>query len=110
MTRHNGRPILLASSMPPHQLSLPAGRHPTMVCPDCGTWRVWRRGMLLPHKDGARRCAGSNQRIRIDLSPALWQALLVSAVAETSTRRSRRQFSKPALPVAPALHQIASVH
>ena len=79
--RHNGRPILVASELTPNLLMLYPAERPVLACPDCGTWRVPRRGMLPAHRagDGVRRCPGSGQRVRIDLTPAQWLADLQAA-------------------------------
>jgi len=87
--RHNGRPAVAASTLTPNLLMLSPSSRPVLACPDCGTWRVPRRGMLPAHRaaDGVTRCAGSGQRVVIDLAPAQWRALLEAAVREAGLRR-----------------------
>jgi len=86
--RHNGRPVLLASTMTPNMLSLYPRERPMVACPECRRWRALHRGMLAPHRadDGVSRCPGSAWRVRIDLSPAKWLARLEAA---------RRSASRP---------------
>ena len=107
--RHNGRPPLAVSELPPNLLMLTPGSRPVLACPDCGTWRVPRRGMLPAHRaaDGVSRCAGSGQRVRIDLTPAEWQARLRAAVREAGLRRGSRVRRGARLPVPPAVFRIA---
>ena len=87
--RDNGRPVLLASTMTPNLLMLTAGTRPVVACPDCGTWRVPRRGMIPAHRaaDEHSRCPGSGQRITIDLTPVQWMETLRVAVREAARRR-----------------------
>jgi hypothetical protein len=100
--RHNGRPPLAVSELPPNLLMLAPGCRPVLACPDCGTWRVPQRGMLPAHRaaDAVTRCGGSGQRVRIDLTPAQWQAWLNAAVREAGLRRGRRVYrgARPAVP------------
>ncbi|MEQ7008498.1 hypothetical protein ABN028_20190 [Actinopolymorpha sp. B17G11] len=72
--RHNRRPVLRASNLNPNLISLHPGERPSAACPDCGRWRILRRGMLSAHRgtDGASRCPGSGQRIAVDVTPAQW--------------------------------------
>jgi hypothetical protein len=92
MTFSNGRPVILASSMSPDQLSLYPGGRPLVACPDCGRLRVWRRGMLVAHnidqpgQAGTRRCRGSGQRIRLDVSPAEWLRQMQAAAGLAARR------------------------
>ena len=89
LVRHNGRPPLAASTLAPNLLMLSPGSRPVLACPDCGTWRVPRRGMLPAHRgsDEVARCPGSGQRVTIDLTPAEWQARLNAAAREAGRRR-----------------------
>ena len=107
--RHNGRLLLAVSELPPNLLMLTPGSPPVLACPDCGTWRVPRRGMLPAHRaaDGVSRCAGSGQRVRIDLTPAQWQARLASAVREAGLRRGSRVHRGARPPVPPPVFRIA---
>ena len=92
MSRHNGRPLLAASELPPSLLMLTPGTRAVVACPDCGTWRVPARGMLPAHRaaDQVTRCGSSGQRIRIDLTPTEWQARLATAVREAGQRHATR--------------------
>ncbi len=109
--RDNGRPVLLASSLTPNLVMIYPGARPVVACPDCGTWRVPRRGMLPAHRaaDGVSRCAGSGQRVTIDLTPAEWQARLDAAVREAAQRRGSRMHRGSRPPVAPPVFRIARV-
>ncbi|KAB2351599.1 hypothetical protein F8566_05075 [Actinomadura rudentiformis] len=73
------------------RLALYPGERPSIVCPFCDTWRLWRRGMLMPHRidqsdPSSPRCVGSGQRIQLDLSPARWRAELDEARALAARR------------------------
>jgi hypothetical protein len=64
--------------------------------------------MLPAHRaaDAVTRCAGSGQRVRIDLTPAEWQARLDAAVREAGLRRGNRVHRGAHPPVAPAVFRI----
>ena len=100
--RPNDRPVLLASTLTPNMLMLHPGARPVLACPDCGTWRIPRRGMLPAHRaeDGVTRCVGSGQRVRIDLTPAEWAARLRIAARDAALRRGSR-VHRGARPPAP---------
>jgi len=87
--RHNGRPAVLVSTLPPDQVNLRPGEPVAVACPICGKWRHVRRHMLWPHRahDGKTRCPGSGQRVRLDLTPAQWLVRLETA--RRSLRRTR---------------------
>lgn len=101
--RHNGRPPVAVSTLPPGRVDLRPGAAPMAACLVCGRWRMLRQrrepkpvrletgaeGLLAPHRagDGRDRCPGSGQRIRIDLTPAQQAARLDVAVREASQRR-----------------------
>ena len=99
--RDNGRPAVPASTIRPDHLNLRPGELRTVVCPDCRRVRTLVRGMICAHADERRadrgvwpRCPGSGQRIRLDLSPAAWEAALAAqkrtwekAWADPDTRR-----------------------
>ncbi|GLZ14171.1 hypothetical protein Acsp04_44060 [Actinomadura sp. NBRC 104425] len=122
--RHNGRPVILASSLPPNLLSLSArGGCALVECPDCGKWRSMKRGMITahrgPHVPGAEawpaefrpsppRCPGSGQRVRVDESYAEWRARLDAAVREAGQRRGTRVIPRPKPPVPRAVTQMAA--
>ncbi len=100
--RDNGRPALLASTTLPSLLMLYPGTRPVVACPDCGTWRVPRRGMLPAHRaaDEYSRCPGSGQRVTIDLTPVQWMDRLRVAVREAAGRRGTmvRRSGNPPVP------------
>lgn len=117
--RHNGRAPLKASAMRPEHLDLRENGPTLVVCPDCTTWRRLKRSMILPHRDGdgtpvekterryrgdkpsgGRRCAGSAQRVVIDITAEEWSQRLLEADSTATGRRSARQHSKP-LPARP---------
>jgi hypothetical protein len=106
--RPNGRPVLMASTLAPNLLMLFPVR-PVLACPDCGTWRVPRRGMLPAHRaaDGVTRCVGSGQRVLVDLSPAEWRARLDAAAREAGQRRGSRVHGGGRRSVAPPVYRIA---
>ena len=108
--RHNGRPVLVASELTPNLLMLYPGERPVVACPGCGTWRVPRRGMLPAHRagDGVRRCPGSGQRVRIDLTAAQWLAGLQVAAREVARRRATRVHRTPQPVPAPPVFRIAA--
>ncbi|MGK5553979.1 hypothetical protein ACSNOI_20400 [Actinomadura kijaniata] len=122
--RHNGRPIILASKLPPNLLSLSdRGGCALVACPDCGAWKSVKRGMITAHRGPAipgaeawpaefrppsPRCPGSGQRVRIDESFDQWSARLRDAVRETSHRHPTRVLPRPKPPVTPAVHQLAA--
>jgi hypothetical protein len=98
--RDNGRPALLASTTIPSLLMLYQGTRPVVACPDCGTWRMPRRGMLPAHRaaDEHSRCPGSGQRVTIDLTPVQWMENLRIAAREAAGRRAapiRRRGNPP---------------
>lgn len=100
--RNNGRPTLLASATIPSLLMLYPGARPVVACPDCGTWRVPRRGLLPAHRaaDEQSRCPGSGQRVTIDLTPVQWMESLRVAARETARRcgTTVRRSGKPPVP------------
>ena len=108
--RHNGRPPILASELTPNLLMFCTGLA-AVACPDCGTWRVPRRGMLPAHRGGRGneadlRCPGSGQRVRIDLSSAEWAARLRSAAREAALRHGSRVQRGGRPPVPPPVFRI----
>ncbi|MEQ7127418.1 hypothetical protein ABN034_23110 [Actinopolymorpha sp. B11F2] len=110
--RHNRRPVLLASNLNPNMISLHPGEHPSAACPDCGRWRILRRGMLAPHRDtdGATRCPGSGQRIVVDITPAQWMFRLSTATRHAWRFRAPysvlRTRPKPQPPLAAPLFRM----
>lgn len=109
--RHNGRAPVYASALPAQHLALYPDERPQAACPDCGAWRLIRRGMLMPHRasDGVRRCRGSGQRIRLDETPAQWLLRLADGARDANQRHPSggRLRKAPPPPVAPAVHQLA---
>jgi hypothetical protein len=110
--RDNGRSALLASTMTPNLLMLTPGTRPVVACPDCGTWRVPRRGMLPAHRaaDEYSRCPGSGQRVTIDLTPVQWMEALRVASRDAAGRRgtTARLGGRP--PVLPPVFRLATAH
>ncbi|GII03091.1 hypothetical protein Pta02_50990 [Planobispora takensis] len=108
--RHNRRPPLLASAMPPNHLNLRPGERLMAVCPDCNRWRLIRRSMLWPHRtdDGTTRCPGSAQRVIIDLTPTQWLARLAMACRQAATRRTRRIQLAPQPPTPTPIHRLTA--
>ena len=108
--RHNGRPRILASSLPAHHLSLHPGEPAQWVCGECGRWTLLRRGIALTHRagDGVRRCAGSGQRLTVDLLPATWMARLRAASRDAALRRGSRVYRQATPPTPPPVHRIAA--
>lgn len=105
----NGRPVLAVSELSPNLLMLTPGSRPVLACPDCGTWRMPRRGMLPAHRtaDEVTRCPGSGQRIRVDLTPTEWRARLDAAAREAGLRHGSRVHRDAHPPVAPPVFRIA---
>ncbi len=109
--RHNGRPPILACELTPNLLMFCTGGLPAVACPDCGTWRVPRRGMLPAHRGGrgseaGLRCPGSGQRVRLDLTSAEWAARLRTAAREAALRHGSRAQRGARPPVAPPVFRI----
>lgn len=105
--RHNGRPPMLASQLPPN-LVMFTGSLAVIACPDCGTWRVLRRAMLPAHRaaDEITRCPGSGQRVRVDLTAAQWRAWLAVAAREAGRRRASRVHRGARPPVPPPVFRL----
>ncbi|HEV2344500.1 MAG TPA: hypothetical protein VGS97_10445 [Actinocrinis sp.] len=108
---HNGRDVLLASTLPVSNLEVRPGEARTIVCPDCGTWRFLRRNMIFPHRaaDDRSRCPGSGQRVRIDLPLASLVAPSARQQAEQAQaglRRAARVQLKPSAPVPPPVFKV----
>jgi len=106
--KHNGQPVVAVSELTPNLAMLYPGERPVVACPSCGTWRVPRRGMLPAHRyaDEATRCAGSGQRIDIDLTPAQWRETLRLAIREAARRRGTRVRRTPKPVVTPPTFRI----
>jgi len=98
----------VASELTPNLLMLCPGARPVLACPDCGTWRVPQRGMLPAHRagDGVTRCAGSGQRVVIDLTPPEWRARLDVAAREAGLRRGSRVNRSARPPVPPPVFRV----
>lgn len=102
LMRHNGRPALLASEIPPQNLNLRDDEPRSIVCPDCDTWHPLRRSMINPHhlereSRGGRAplCGGSKQLVTMDITVEQWGAALLDAECLAVSRRSAQQFYKP---------------
>ena len=108
--RNNGRPALLASATIPSLLMLYPGTRPVVACPDCGTWRVPRRGLLPAHRaaDEHSRCPGSGQRVTIDLTPVQWMESLRVAAREVAGRRGTTVRRSGRLPIPQPLFRLAA--
>ncbi|RNG26253.1 hypothetical protein [Streptomyces botrytidirepellens] len=88
--KHNGRPPIRASKVDADRINLREGEKRTVVCGDCGTWRVIEGRMVAAHRaeprsskprkrrqlpeDRVPRCLGSGQRIWFDITPDQWRA------------------------------------
>ncbi|TMQ95974.1 hypothetical protein ETD83_21840 [Actinomadura soli] len=121
--RHNGQPVILASSLPPNLISLSERSCALVACPTCGAWKSIKRGMVTahrgPHVPGADawpaefrpsppRCPGSGQRVRVDLSVDQWRQRLADTCREAGRRRPTRVIPRPKPPVARAVVQLAA--
>lgn len=85
--RHNGQPVLLASSLNPQELDLTPGQPPSMVCAGCGYWQAIRSPMHVHRPNGRDACSGSGQRVRIDLTPGEWASRLTDGVLDAGQIR-----------------------
>ncbi|MEV6133208.1 hypothetical protein AB0M05_41520 [Streptomyces violaceusniger] len=88
--KHNGRPPIRASKVDADRINLREGEKRTIVCEDCGTWRLIEGRMVATHRaeprsskprkyrqlpeDRVPRCPGSGQRIWFDITPDKWRA------------------------------------
>jgi hypothetical protein len=119
--RHNGRAPLLLSTLRSDCVTVDEDEIRSVVCPDCGTWRVVRRGMVAAHRaeprsnqpadrcgqrapqDWVPRCEGSGQRIRVDRRHR--------EAMPAENRRAAQQFFKPIpAPAAPVHRIVAPAH
>ncbi|GAA2630935.1 hypothetical protein GCM10010411_81110 [Actinomadura fulvescens] len=121
--RSNGRPIILASKLPPNLLSLSDRGGCTLIgCPECGVWRSIKRSMITPHRGPnvpgadawpaefrppAPWCPGSGQKVKVDLSFEEWRARLAEASRHAGQRRRTRVIPRPKPPAAPPVHRLA---
>jgi hypothetical protein len=110
--RDNGRPALLASTTIPSLLMLYPETRPVVACPDCGTWRVPRRGMLPAHRaaDEHSRCPGSGQRVTIDLTSVQWMESLQVAAREAAGCRGTTVCRRGNPPVPQPVFRLAAAH
>jgi hypothetical protein len=108
--RPNGRPPVAASTLPPNALLLAPGSRPVVTCPDCGTWRMLRRGMVPAHRAAGEvsRCPGSGQRLIMDLTVAEWRARLDAAARDAALRRGSRVHRSGAPPVTPPVFRLTA--
>jgi len=107
--RKDTRPVLLASTLPACDVNHRPGEKPSIVCPECRTWRIVTEGRIFPHPgtDGTR-CDASARRFAFDVTFARLETAQRAAVADAGKRRSARTFRKPAPPVAPPVFRIAA--
>jgi hypothetical protein len=114
--RHNGRAPLLLSTLYSDCVTLDGDEIRSVVCADCGTWRVVRRGMVAAHRaeprsnqptdrpeqrksqDWVPRCDGSGQRIKVDRRHR--------EAMPAEIRRAAQQFYKPIPAPAAPVHRI----
>ena len=108
--RHNSRPPILASTLPPNQLTMHPGEATQYVCRDCRRWTLLRRSIALAHRaaDGIKRCPGSGQRLTHDLTPTEWAAGLREAARNAAVHRAPRVHRTAKPPVVPAVVQLAA--
>ena len=106
--RDNGRPPILASKLPASNLNVRPGESRSAVCPDCGTWRLLRRGMVFPHRsdDGKTRCPGSGQRITLNVPLATIESRQWAESANVNQRRPTRVQLKASAPTAPPVFRL----
>ncbi|MEV4251593.1 hypothetical protein AB0J52_00335 [Spirillospora sp. NPDC049652] len=112
----------------------PDGERTEIMCADCGAWVSLKRHMVLPHRLSSRytdkeirdfaygrrpvpaarwhrqqeRCAGSGQRVIVNLAYEAWHARLAEASRDAATRRGSRTVVKPTPALPPSLAQIAA--
>jgi hypothetical protein len=116
--RHNGRAPLLLSTLRSDCVTVDGDEIRSVVCSDCGTWRVVRRGMIAAHRakprsnqpadnsgrrkpqDWVPRCEGSGQRIKVDRRHR--------EAMPAENRRAAQQFYKPLPGPAVPVHRIGS--
>lgn len=123
------RPPLVASEML-HQITVTEGEMTTVVCPDCHTWRVVRKGAVTPHgvvdrtirprkrqpEDtgkkpcradvGEKRCPGSNRPVVIDISPDAWYQRLSEGLESTRGVTVPKFHVRPKPGAVPAITQL----
>jgi hypothetical protein len=109
---HNGKPSILASTLPAGHVDVRADQPTMVVCCDCGQWVILKRGIALWHviKGTTRNCDGGGQRFRLDLSAGeleVQRAGRVVGARDADRYRARRSFTKPQPATAPALTAIA---
>jgi hypothetical protein len=100
--RHNDRPLIRASELSPSAVSIVEGQRTMVLCPEsvCDRWVYVQRGAIKPHHVTHKvRCAGSGQRIKIDLTEDEHLALLYKAHQAVDARRVAcvRVVAAPAL-------------
>jgi hypothetical protein len=106
---HNGRPARPISSFPANEVNLRPGEKPSLVCPDCRTWRFLAAGIIQPHHlDSGAKCDGAGQRVYRDVPLATLETAMRTEVRQAATRRARRTFYKPAPPIPAPLHRLAA--
>lgn len=107
--RSDNRPALLASALPACDVNARPGEPVSLVCPDCGTWRLVRQGRIFPHPGNeGRRCAASARRFALDLPLATLETRQRTALADAGKRRPTRVQRKPVPPTAPPVFRLAA--
>lgn len=108
--RPSSLPAYRVSQLRPQHLNLREGERRSVRCPECGTWRMIRRGMVWPHQVdddlglGSLRCSGSARRVVMDLTVQQWEQRLAEGTAAVAPRRATQVSPKPS---APAVRQPA---
>lgn len=106
--RHNKRPPIKASSLKLYAITFDEDGRAFLACPQgCGQWAYLRRGMFPVHRPDSEssRCAGSAQRIYMDLDWIGHRSKLAKADRSLDTRRGNRVHivANPPAPV-PVCH------
>lgn len=109
--RHNSRPTILASTINASDLNVRPGETPSAVCPECGAWRIIRRGMIFARQmaTGTARCPGSGQRIKLDIPLATLESREWGEVAQANQRRPTRIQLKASAPTVPPVFRLAAL-
>lgn len=106
---HNGRPARPISSFRASDVNLRPGEKPSIVCPDCGTWRLLAEGVIQPHRaeDGGK-CDGAGQRVYRDVPLVRLESGVRAEQRQAATRHPGRVHYKPSPPVPAPLHRLAA--
>jgi hypothetical protein len=107
--RHSSKPVLLASQLPAHLLSLSRdGSQPMVDCLEgCGQSIIIHRHVVKAHKlaDGTW-CLGSGQRLRVDLTFEQWRQRLRDIERTANFRRPSPSRRQPQPPTPTPVHRI----